>query len=63
MGALKEHDGFYDVEVVVKLISFGVDGMNVFKGVHNVVTCQMQDKYSPHLEGMHCMAHCTNLIV
>jgi hypothetical protein len=30
MGALKEHDGLYDVDVVVKLISFWVDGMNVF---------------------------------
>jgi hypothetical protein len=30
MGALKEHDGIHDVDVVVKLISFGVDGMNVF---------------------------------
>jgi hypothetical protein len=30
MGALKEHDGLYDVDVVVKLISFGVDGVNVF---------------------------------
>jgi hypothetical protein len=30
MGALKEDDGIYDVDVVVKLISFGVDGMNVF---------------------------------
>jgi len=30
MGALKEHDVIYDVNVVVKLISFGVDGMNVF---------------------------------
>jgi hypothetical protein len=29
MGALKEHDGLYDVDVV-KLISFWVDGMNVF---------------------------------
>jgi hypothetical protein len=27
MGALKEHDGLYDVDV---LISFGVDGVHVF---------------------------------
>jgi hypothetical protein len=44
--------------------SFGVDGMNVFQGVHNGVTCQMQYyKYSPCSEGIHCMAHRTTLIV
>jgi hypothetical protein len=38
--------------------------MNVFQGVHNGVTRQMQDyKYSPCLEGIHCMAHHTNLVV
>jgi len=30
MGVLKEHNGLFDTYVVVKLISFGVDGMNVF---------------------------------
>jgi hypothetical protein len=30
MGALKKHDGLYDVDVVVNLISFGADGVNVF---------------------------------
>jgi len=44
--------------------SFGVDGMNVFQGVHNGVTYQMQDyKYSPCSEGIRCMAHRTTLIV
>jgi hypothetical protein len=45
------------------LISFGVDGVNVFQKVCNGVICQMQDNYSPHSEGMHCMAHCTNMVV
>jgi hypothetical protein len=44
--------------------SFIVDGMNVFQGVHNGVICQMQDyKYSLCSEGIHCMAHHTNLVV
>jgi hypothetical protein len=30
MGVLKEHGGLFDTYVVVKLISFGADGMNVF---------------------------------
>jgi hypothetical protein len=29
--------------------------------VKNGVTRQLQDKYAPHLESIHCMAHCTNL--
>jgi len=63
MGAFEEHDGFSDVDFVVKLISFGVDGVNVFQGVCNGVICQMQDNYSPHLEGIHCMACRINMVV
>jgi hypothetical protein len=37
MGALKEHGGLFDIDVAIKLISFGVDGVNVFKGVCNDV--------------------------
>jgi len=54
---------FFNVDFVAKLISFGVDGVNVFQGVHSGVICQMQDNYSPHLEGIHCMAHRTNMVV
>ncbi len=31
--------------------------------MRNGVTHQLQDKYAPHLEGIHCMAHHTNLVV
>jgi hypothetical protein len=61
MGALKEHGGLFDVVIVVKLISFSANGMNVFQGVFNNVIHQMQDMYSPHLEAFHCMVHHTNL--
>jgi len=38
--------------------------MNVFQGVHNGVTHEMQDyNYSHCLEGIHCMAHHTNLVL
>jgi len=30
MGALKEHGGFFNIHITTKLISFGVDGVNVF---------------------------------
>jgi hypothetical protein len=59
MGAFKEHGGFSNVGFVAKLISFGVDGVNGVQGVCNGVICQMQDKYSPHLEGIHCMVNRT----
>jgi hypothetical protein len=31
MGVLKEHGGLFDVDIVTKLISFGVDGVNFFR--------------------------------
>ncbi len=61
MNALKEHGGFLNTNVVVKLMSFGANGVNVFQGVNNGVTHIMQNKYSFHLKSIHCMAHYTNL--
>jgi hypothetical protein len=45
------------------LLSFGIDGLNLFQGVKNGVTQQIEDKYVPHLEGIHCMAHHTNRVM
>jgi hypothetical protein len=39
MGAFKKHGCFFNVDFVAKLISFGVDGVNVFQGVCNGVIC------------------------
>jgi hypothetical protein len=55
--------GYFYADVARKLMSFGIDGVNVFQGVCNNVTHQIQDRYVPHLEGIHYMAHCTNLDV
>jgi hypothetical protein len=55
MGDLKEHGVISNVNIITKRISFGADGLNVFQGLHNGVTCQIQDKYSPHLDDIHCM--------
>jgi hypothetical protein len=41
MGALKEHGALFNANIVAKLISFGVDGVVVFKGVHTGVTRRM----------------------
>jgi hypothetical protein len=38
MGVLKEHGGRFNANIVAKLISFGVDGVIVCKGVCNSVT-------------------------
>jgi len=56
MGVLKKDGGVFYVDVVIKLMSFGVDGVNVFQRMHNGITCQIQDKFPPHLESIHCMA-------
>jgi hypothetical protein len=61
MDALKEHGGFFYTNVVAKLMSFGANGVNVFQGVNNGVTHIIQNKYSLHLNNIHCMAHYTNL--
>jgi len=29
MGALKEHGGLFNIDIATKIISFGVDGVNV----------------------------------
>lgn len=44
-------------------MSFGVISVHVFQGVQNGVTHQIQDKFTPHLEGSHYMANHTNLVV
>ncbi len=63
MGVLKKDGGVYDADVVAKLMSFGFNSVHVFQGMQNGFTHQIQDKFTPHLEGNHYMAHHTNLIV
>ncbi len=45
------------------LICFGVNGVNVFQGIKNVVTKHILDTYAPHSIRVHCMAHCINFVV
>jgi hypothetical protein len=63
MGVFFLNEGVYDANVAAKLMSFGVNNVHVFQGVQNGVTHQIQDKFTPRLEGNHYMAHHTNLIV
>jgi hypothetical protein len=39
MDALNKHASVSNTYVVAKLLSFGVDNVNVFQGVKNGVTC------------------------
>jgi hypothetical protein len=41
MGVLKKHSGLFNANIVAKPISFGVDGVIVFKGVPNGVIRQI----------------------
>jgi hypothetical protein len=62
---LKEHNGISNVNVVTKKCFFGVDGMNVFHGVHNSVIPQMQNKISFRRHSLHGTPHkpnCANFV-
>jgi hypothetical protein len=37
------------------LVSFGVDGMLVFQGIPTSFIVQFQNKYAPHMVGVHCI--------
>jgi hypothetical protein len=54
MGALTKKD------MTKKVDSFGINGV-IFQGIHNGVT--IQERYAPHVVGVHCIAHYTHLVM
>ncbi len=50
-------------QIAQKLICFGANGVDVFQGIKSGVTKQIKENYAPHSIGVHCMAHCTNLVM
>jgi hypothetical protein len=56
-GALNKKDIF------MKLVSFGANGVIVFQGIKSDATMQIQEKYAPHMVGVHCITQHTNLVV
>jgi hypothetical protein len=46
-----------------KLVYLGADGASVLRGKRQGVTTQLQVKYVPHMHGMHCVVHRTDLAV
>jgi hypothetical protein len=51
------------VEISKKLLCFGVDGVTVFQGSKIGVTKQIKGSHAPFFMGVHCVAHCINLVV
>lgn len=46
-----------------KLLCFGVNRVNVFQGFKTKMTKQIKDFLAPFLMGVHCVIHCTNLVI
>ena len=44
-----------------RLLCFGLDGASILQGKKNGVVVQIQDTHAPHYQGMHCVAHQTDL--
>jgi len=63
MDALMISGGMPRKQIAQKLICFGANGVNVFQSTKIGVTKQMKENYALHSIGVHCMAHCTNLVV
>ncbi len=45
------------MDIVNKVVYFGVDGVTIFQGLKTGVTVQLMAKYSLYIVGIHCMAH------
>ncbi len=63
MKSFIEYGGLIEMEIANKLVYLGENGVNVFQGVKVGVTTQLMTKHVPYVNGVHCMAHHTNLVV
>lgn len=45
------------MDIVNKVVYFGVDGVTIFQGLKTGVTVQLMAKYNLYIVGIHCMAH------
>lgn len=55
--------GLIDATFSYCVVSFGNGGGVVFQGSQSSVTMQLNQNHCLFLMGMHCMAHCTKLVV
>jgi hypothetical protein len=49
-------------DIATKLLNFGADGVTSFQDARMAVTKQLQTKNVPFIVGIHCFAHCVNLV-
>jgi hypothetical protein len=58
-----QYGGLLEFDLVLKLISFGANGISIFKGVKSGVTTQLREKFAPYMVEVPCAAHQTNLTI
>ena len=63
LGALTNEGGLTPHQIRDRFMAFGADGASVLQGKRNGVTNKLQVSHAPHMQGMHCVAHRSNLAV
>jgi hypothetical protein len=63
INSLVINGGFFQENIVNKLVSFGTNGVNMFQGMWNGILVQLHINYAPFIMGMHCMDHWCNFVV
>ncbi len=63
VGALSKQGGLTPQQIRDRFMAFGADGASILQGKRNGVTNKLQVSHAPHMQGMHCVAHRSNLAV
>jgi hypothetical protein len=63
LGALAKQGGLTPQQIKDRFMTFRADGASVLQGKKNGVTNRLQVSHAPHMQGMHCVAHRSNLAV
>ena len=63
LGALTNEGGLTPHQIRDRFMAFGADGASVLQRKKNCVTNELQVSHTPHMQGMHCVAHRSNLAV
>jgi hypothetical protein len=51
------------MDIIIKVVCFGIDGITIFQGLKTGVTVQLMAKHGHYIVSIHCMAHQCNLAV
>jgi hypothetical protein len=63
LAALTNEGGLTPHQIRDRFMAFGADGAAVLQGKRNDVTNKLHVFHAPHMQGMHCVAHRSNLAV